>query len=177
VGVNPAIAAMNGVPAAAHPGRKISDVLGKAAALTVAPLIESVFATGRPVSGFEWSAKLPARAEIGHWVADYLPLFDQRTKVRHVAALVWELRVWKQRFNHPSHVQTRGRIGDQELSPREMEIARLLAEGKCNKEVSSVLNISIKTVESHRSRVLLKLHLDSLVALVHYAIRTHLVEP
>ena len=54
---------------------------------------------------------------------------------------------------------------------------RLLAENKSNKEVSSILGISVKTVEAHRARILLKLQLDSLVGLVHYAIRNRLVEP
>jgi DNA-binding CsgD family transcriptional regulator len=62
------------------------------------------------------------------------------------------------------------------LSPREKEILRLLAEGKANKEVAAVLGISVKTVETHRTRVLHKLNLDSLVELVHYAIRNDIVK-
>jgi DNA-binding CsgD family transcriptional regulator len=175
VGVNPAIAAMNGVPEAAHPGKKISEVLGKSAS-TLVPLLESVLSSGQPISGFEWSARLPARAEIGHWVADYIPLLDQG-KVRYVAALAWEVRLWGPTVDLRSDIPTGERSRLIELSPREAEIVRLLAQGKCNKEVSSVLNISIKTVESHRSRILFKLQLDSLVGLVHYAIRNRLVEP
>jgi DNA-binding CsgD family transcriptional regulator len=172
-GVNPAVAKMNGLPEAAHAGRKISDVLGNAA-LTLAPLLEGVLASGRPISGFEWSGKLPARAEIGHWVADYLPVFDARMKISHVAALVWEVRLWARKSKRPAGVKHQ--VDSIDLSAREAEIVRLLAQGKCNKEISSILHISIKTVESHRSRILFKLHLDSLVGLVHYAIRTHLVE-
>lgn len=62
------------------------------------------------------------------------------------------------------------------LSPREKEILRLLSEGKANKEVASILGISVKTVETYRARVLHKLNLDSLVGLVHYAIRHRIVE-
>jgi DNA-binding CsgD family transcriptional regulator len=62
------------------------------------------------------------------------------------------------------------------LSDREREIVRLLANGVSNKEISAALGISVKTVECHRSRVFLKLKLDSFANLVRYAIRNHIVE-
>ncbi len=63
-----------------------------------------------------------------------------------------------------------------DLSPREREVLALLATGRSNKEISSILAISVKTVESHRARVMLKLRAPSLVHLVHYAIRHRIVE-
>ena len=63
------------------------------------------------------------------------------------------------------------------LTPREREIAQLLAEGRSNKEVATTLRISIKTVETHRNNLLRKLDLHSLSELVHYAIRNKMVEP
>jgi len=62
------------------------------------------------------------------------------------------------------------------LTPREREIVQLVAEGKSNKEVSTALNISIKTVEAHRSHLMHKLNLSSVSALVRYAIRNKIVE-
>lgn len=62
------------------------------------------------------------------------------------------------------------------LTPREREIMQLLAEGKSNKETAAVLNISAKTVETHRSHIMLKLDLHSVADLVHYAIRNHIVK-
>jgi DNA-binding NarL/FixJ family response regulator len=62
------------------------------------------------------------------------------------------------------------------LTPREREIVQLVAEGKSNKEVSSSLNISIKTVEAHRSHLMHKLNLSSVSDLVRYAIRNKIVE-
>jgi DNA-binding NarL/FixJ family response regulator len=56
-------------------------------------------------------------------------------------------------------------------TPRETEIIRLLAEGKTNKEISALLGITVRTVETHRSKIMLKLGLHSLVELIHYAIR------
>lgn len=62
------------------------------------------------------------------------------------------------------------------LTPREREIVQLVAEGKSNKEVAASLNISIKTVEAHRSHLMHKLNLSSVGELVRYAIRNKIVE-
>jgi DNA-binding NarL/FixJ family response regulator len=63
------------------------------------------------------------------------------------------------------------------LTAREREIAQLLAEGKTNWCVAKILGISVKTVETHRANVMQKLGLDSIVELVHYAVRNQLVQP
>jgi DNA-binding NarL/FixJ family response regulator len=63
------------------------------------------------------------------------------------------------------------------LTDREREVVQLLAEGKVNKEVAAALGISVKTVETHRAAVMRKLGMNSIVDLVHYAIRNHLVRP
>jgi DNA-binding CsgD family transcriptional regulator len=63
------------------------------------------------------------------------------------------------------------------LTPREREIVQLLAEARSNKEVAAILGISVKTVETHRASVMRKLGITSIVDLVHYAIRNHLVSP
>ncbi|HET6861804.1 MAG TPA: response regulator transcription factor [Pyrinomonadaceae bacterium] len=62
------------------------------------------------------------------------------------------------------------------LTDREREIVQMLAEGKSNKEIASKLSISVKTVETHRATVMRKLEINSIVELVHYAIRNQLVE-
>lgn len=62
------------------------------------------------------------------------------------------------------------------LTPREREITQLLAEGKTNWCVSVILGISVKTVETHRAKILQKLRLESTVELVHYAIRNGMIE-
>lgn len=60
-------------------------------------------------------------------------------------------------------------------TPRELEIIRLLAEGKANKVIAADLGISIRTVETHRAKIMQKLGLHSLAELVHYAIRQKIV--
>lgn len=62
------------------------------------------------------------------------------------------------------------------LTQREREIVQLLAEGKSNKEVASILGISVKTAETHRRNVLSKLNLHSISDLIHYAIRNKIIE-
>lgn len=71
----------------------------------------------------------------------------------------------------------KGESANHALSSREREIVQLLAEGKSNKEVAAILTISVKTAETHRHRIMQKLGLKSIVDLVHYAIRNHIVEP
>lgn len=60
-------------------------------------------------------------------------------------------------------------------SAREVEIIRLLAEGKVNKEIATELGITTRTVETHRAKIMLKLGLHSLAELIHYAIRHKIV--
>jgi DNA-binding NarL/FixJ family response regulator len=64
-----------------------------------------------------------------------------------------------------------------ELSPRETEIVKLVAEGYSTKEIAALLSIAPKTVERHRSNILEKLGTRDRVALTRYAIRRGLIEP
>lgn len=65
----------------------------------------------------------------------------------------------------------------EQLSAREREIVQLLAEGNSNKDIARVLNISVKTAETHRSNVMRKMGFESLPELVRYAIRNKIIEP
>jgi DNA-binding NarL/FixJ family response regulator len=63
------------------------------------------------------------------------------------------------------------------LTTREREIVQLLAEGKTNKEVATVLGISVKTAEAHRININRKLGTQSVSELVRYAIRNGMINP
>jgi DNA-binding NarL/FixJ family response regulator len=63
------------------------------------------------------------------------------------------------------------------LTPRELEIVKLVAEGRTSEEIAAALVISKKTVEHHRSHILEKLGMRDRVDLTRYAIRRGLVEP
>jgi DNA-binding NarL/FixJ family response regulator len=62
------------------------------------------------------------------------------------------------------------------LTPREREVLQLLAEGKGNKEVASFLGISVKTAETHRANIMLKLDFHSITELVRYAVRNKIIQ-
>jgi DNA-binding NarL/FixJ family response regulator len=63
------------------------------------------------------------------------------------------------------------------LTPRELEVVKLIAEAYTNRQIAQTLRLSEKTVESHRANVLSKLEMRDRVELVRYAIRRGLVEP
>jgi DNA-binding NarL/FixJ family response regulator len=63
-----------------------------------------------------------------------------------------------------------------QLSPRERTVIGMIAEGQSNKAMSRILNISVKTVEAHRSTLMYKLSIHSVAGLVRYAVRNMLIE-
>ena len=66
---------------------------------------------------------------------------------------------------------------EEELTPREQEVVKLVAEAHTNKEIAEILHLSEKTVENHRSNAMRKLGMRDRVELVRYAIRKGLIEP
>src|SRR6266436_5824863 len=60
-------------------------------------------------------------------------------------------------------------------TPREVEIIRLVATGKVNKEIAAQLGITVRTAETHRAKIMNKLGLRSVAELIHYAIRNKIV--
>jgi DNA-binding NarL/FixJ family response regulator len=66
---------------------------------------------------------------------------------------------------------------EEELTPREQEVVKLVAEAHTNKEIAAILHLSEKTVENHRSNAMRKLGMRDRVELVRYAIRKGLIEP
>jgi DNA-binding NarL/FixJ family response regulator len=66
--------------------------------------------------------------------------------------------------------------GPEPFSPRERHIIQLIAEGHSNKRIADILNISAKTVETHRHTAMHKINVTCVAGLVRYAIRNKLVE-
>jgi DNA-binding NarL/FixJ family response regulator len=66
---------------------------------------------------------------------------------------------------------------DDPLTPRELEVVKLIAEAFTNRQIAETLKLSEKTVESHRANVFAKLGMRDRVEIVRYAIRRGLVEP
>jgi two-component system, NarL family, response regulator NreC len=67
-------------------------------------------------------------------------------------------------------------LPDDPLSAREHEVLQLIAEGKSTKDIAVILGISVKTAESHRSRLMQKLDIHETASLVRYAVRRGLVQ-
>jgi two-component system response regulator NreC len=74
------------------------------------------------------------------------------------------------RENHGTQTET------EPLSPREREVLQLIAEGKTSREIAEILNLSIKTVKTHRSNLMHKLDLHDRGDLIKYAIQKKIIE-
>jgi len=68
-------------------------------------------------------------------------------------------------------------LGAERLTSREREIVQLLAEGNSNKAIASRLDLSVKTVETHRAQLMQRLNIRDVPGLVRYALRVGLVSP
>jgi len=69
------------------------------------------------------------------------------------------------------HAQGVAPLGDSSLTPREREVLQLLAEGHSTKQIAAILQVSPKTVETHRRQIMAKLDLHSVAELTRYAVR------
>ncbi len=74
-------------------------------------------------------------------------------------------------------VLDRGESREEELTPRELQVVKLVAEAHTNKEIAELLGLSDKTIENHRANAMRKLGMRDRVELVRYAIRRGLIEP
>jgi DNA-binding CsgD family transcriptional regulator len=81
------------------------------------------------------------------------------------------LDAYKTLYLVESHHSTIHEHGPNGLTRREVEIVRHLAEGKCNKEIAATLRVSVKTVETYRTRIMLKLGAHSLSDVTRFAVR------
>src|SRR5207244_9911548 len=73
--------------------------------------------------------------------------------------------------------RTKSEMPSDPLTVRERQVLQLIAEGKSTKDIASLLDISVKTAESHRSRLMRKLDIHETASLVRYAVRRGLVQP
>lgn len=63
------------------------------------------------------------------------------------------------------------------LTPRQREILQLIAEGKTNKEMARILHLSLKTIDTHRTQLMMRLNVHDVVGLVRYAITIGMISP
>jgi DNA-binding NarL/FixJ family response regulator len=79
--------------------------------------------------------------------------------------------------DHLARAEEEGELSSDPLTPREIDVLKLIAEAHTSREIADALVISVKTVESHRANILAKLGMRDRVELTRYAIRRGLVEP
>ncbi len=68
-------------------------------------------------------------------------------------------------------------LPQESLTIREREVLQLVAEGKTTKEISTILGVSVKTADAHRTRLMQKLDIHDIAGLTRYAIRQGLIQP
>lgn len=76
----------------------------------------------------------------------------------------------------PEERRGKGAATDGLLTVQERRIVQLVAEGKTNKEIAAIFGVSIKTVDAHRTHLMAKLNLHSVVDLVRHAIRNNIIQ-
>ena len=104
--------------------------------------------------------------------APYVALAAADTRFSFSGTLRSEFEESRREHSEPG----RDENGERVPSPRERQVIRLLAQGKANKEMAAALDLSTRTVEVYRARIMTKLKLHSVAELVRYAVRHNLVE-
>jgi DNA-binding NarL/FixJ family response regulator len=74
-----------------------------------------------------------------------------------------------------AYIENKG-VAVDPLTPRERQVLQLIAEGKTTKEIASLLGISVKTGEAHRTKIMSKLGMHSIAGVVRYAIRHGMID-
>jgi len=73
--------------------------------------------------------------------------------------------------------KSRSSVSVESLSSRERQVLQLVAEGNTTKKIAAILNVSVKTADSHRTRIMKKLDVHETASLVRHAIRLGLIQP
>jgi PAS domain S-box-containing protein len=201
--VSKSLARINGLPVEQHIGRTVREILGPTASV-VESLLRHVLNTGEPVIEAQITGMLPSRKQPGHWSVSYFPIKAPEGTVHAVGGLVHEIspqaeledlmksaiRLIRdttgisdsrlpmvQQDSLPFTVSVDSvHEHDATLSARETELVVLLANSKSNKEISVTMGVSVKTAETYRNRVMLKLDIHSVAELVKYALRHKLID-
>jgi len=204
--ISEGLARINGLPVDQHIGRTVKEVLGPAGSVAESLLRhvlntgESVIEaqiTGK-LPGREqprhWSVScFPIRLSdgtvhaVGGLVHDISPHTELEGLMQSAIRLIRDTTGISSSQNHPpsihqdslpftASIDSVHEEHDAALSARETELVVLLANSKSNKEISVTMGISVKTAETYRNRVMLKLDIHSIVELVKYALRHKLIE-
>ena len=129
-----------------------------------------------PLGGFSWrnESHNPAQANISgrRWamLTEYLPYSFRRPNMICGEALFGPGVAERLMRYLAEATPSAERAAFPELTDREREVLQLVAEGKATKEIASILNVSVKTVEFHKTRIMKELRLRTAAELTKYAI-------
>ena len=187
IAVNQGLAKINAIPCDDHPGKHVHEIVGGLAPVVETRLVK-VFNTGRQLQNEELIGQLGANPNSGRWIENYFPILGGRGRVIQVGVFVLSISGLSLRNGQSiaasGNVSTSnaecelhgGRSREEILSHRELDLLRLLANGESTKEAAAHLVISVKTAETYRARLMLKLHTHSLAKLVQYAFRQGIID-
>ncbi len=134
--------------------------------------------------------KLPRMRTLFFSASSRTPLIEEAMQLG-VSGFVGKARPWQTvleavnlvaaggKYFDPSVAHLAGRPAQhpepEKLTAREREVAQLIAEGHSTKEIASLLNLSVKTIDKHRTRMMEKLHVHDAVAVTRYALNAGLI--
>jgi len=177
VEVNPAWAAMDCKSVEDHIGKTVPEILG-VDSCPIEEAMKEVFRTGEPIYKLKFAAKIPARQSLIYWTVNLIPIKDESGETTHVGSFTLT-SVPRESYMIPfAHDFAQSEMGrnSKKLSPREIQVAGLLAEGKSNKEIGTALGISSHTVETHRKRILKTLGVHSMAELAVLVMKVGLLK-
>jgi DNA-binding NarL/FixJ family response regulator len=116
------------------------------------------------------------RAGIRGYVIKTQASGDLINAIREVVAGGWYLSPGAYSIVVDAYLAGRNAPSDR-LTLRERQVLQLVSEGHTTKEIAAILNLSVKTAESHRSQIMEKLEIHDTAGLVRYAIRRGLIQP
>jgi DNA-binding NarL/FixJ family response regulator len=96
--------------------------------------------------------------------------------VRAIRAVMQGETYLSPEISKESLAEYKSTVRSEELTPRQLDVLRMIAEGYSTKEIARGLNISAKTVETHRALLMQRLNIHDVAGLVRYAIKTGLVK-
>jgi DNA-binding NarL/FixJ family response regulator len=96
--------------------------------------------------------------------------------VRAIRAVMQGATYLSPEISKESLAEYKSTVHSEELTPRQLDVLRMIAEGYSTKEIARGLNISAKTVETHRALLMQRLNIHDVAGLVRYAIKTGLVK-
>lgn len=153
----------HGLPKAEIYGKHVREILGEETYHGIKKYIENAL-SGKKVS---YERLFNSNSVERYLHVDYVPDFGEDGKVNGFFVLVYDMTSLKKTEEDLKHYAS--------LSLREKEVMQYVVEGKSSAAIAKILNLSAKTVETYRSRLMTKLNVPNLVALVRFTAQQGLI--